>query len=279
MKYIPKSIRRPAGSPGAGLKTRDSIVLYKTDDILYMPSPDEKGVLIEEDIVMRKGRYGIEVYMTPGTVEQTSPAEGETDAIGFKPSVKFRHPGNELEVREFKVDSINSKYIGVIRHCSGKPADLIGSMCNPCKITPSYTGNNESNANEFTLEQISAGDDFYMYKGNIPLEEVEELRATGGDGNGVTVQAVPGARVLYSETDTIVVIDGGSEGDIFTIMGGGPADTTGKIAAGDLTGTGNILLHGGNDFNCTEGSQITLRAYSLSADDLVWIEQSRYENV
>ena len=118
------------------------------DDIAFMPPPDDKGVVIVENIVMKPGRYGYNIYMTPGTIEITSAAEGDTDKIGFTPSIKFEHPGNEKEVREFKANSINRKFIVVVRYCSGKPSDLIGTICNPCKLTPSYTGNNESNSNE-----------------------------------------------------------------------------------------------------------------------------------
>lgn len=275
MTYIRKSVRRAPGSPGSGIKVRDSIVLYNIEDILYMPAPDSKGVLITDDIVMKPGCYGIEVYMTPGTVETASPAEGDTDAIGFKPSVKFRHPGNELEIREFKTNEINSKFIGVIRHCSGKPADLIGSMCNPCKITPSYTGNNDSNANEFTLEQISPGDDFYIYTGNIPLEVVQTLDETGGDNSSVTVLVSSGARYIYTGTSTIKEIDGGQEGDVITILGSGKPAACGKLVHGSSDGN-NLMLRGAQDFVLSEGSQITLRAYDFGGEP-VWIEQSRYE--
>ena len=115
--YVKKSVPRASGNPGTGIKPRDLLMLIDIDDIAFMPSPDEKGVVIADDIVLKPGRYGYSIYMTQGTVEITSAAEGDTDKIGFTPSVKFEHPGNEQEVREFKANNINRKFIVVIRYC------------------------------------------------------------------------------------------------------------------------------------------------------------------
>ncbi len=53
---------------------------------------------------MKAGRYAIGIYLTPGTAEISSNSDGETDAEGYTPSVKFNHPGNEQEIREFKTN-------------------------------------------------------------------------------------------------------------------------------------------------------------------------------
>ena len=171
MTYIRKSVGRAPGNPGTGIQLRDVLVLINTDDIAFMPSPDDKGVVIVDNIVMKPGRYGIGIYMTQGNSRSCQRSRRRNRPNRFYPSIKFNHPGNSQELREFKVNELNSKFIGIMRYCSGKPADLIGSICNPCKITPSYTGNNESNTNEFTLAQISKGDDIKIYKGTVPLEE------------------------------------------------------------------------------------------------------------
>lgn len=102
MTYIKQSVYRAPGNPGTGIQPRDALTLLNVDDIAYMPSPDDKGVVIVDDIIMKPGRYGITIYMTQGTVEVTSAADGDTDKIGFTPTVKFNHPGNEQAVREFQ---------------------------------------------------------------------------------------------------------------------------------------------------------------------------------
>ncbi len=267
MTYIKKSVPRAEGNPGTGIQPRDQLTLIDIDDIAFMPSADDKGVVIADNIVMKPGRYGYNIYMTQGTIEVTSAAEGDTDKIGFTPSIKFEHPGNEQEVREFKANSINRKFIVVIRYCSGKPADLIGTICNPCKLTPSYTGNNESNTNEMTFTQISKGSDIFIYKGTVTLEEPVSVVETG-------VQVVPfiseGQYQLTAGAALSTKSRGRTRRSYYPPRCGGGSSPT-------VSGTGGkILLRGGKVFTASEGSQLTLRAFDSGDGGIVWIEQSRY---
>ena len=270
MTYIKQSVPRAAGNPGIGIQPRDTITLLDVEDILFMPPTDDKGVVIVEDIIMKEGAYGINLYLTPGTVEIASAAEGDTDKIGFTPSVKGEHPGNEQEAREFKVNSINRKFIVIVRYCSGKPADLIGSQCNPCKLVPSYTGNNEGNTNEFTFQQVMKGDDIKIYKGTVPTEQ--PVAVVDGGVKTVTFSA-EGQYQLSDGSAVIDSIEGGSHGALITLMGcGGTSPTVAHTPD-------KILLRDGKVFTATAGSQLTLRAFSTGTSELVWIEQSRFEAV
>lgn len=262
--YVKKSIPRAAGNPGLPINPRDLLTLIDVEDIAYMPSPDDKGVVIEEDIIMKQGRYGVNIYMTPGTASATSAAEGDPDKVGFNPQFVFDHPGNNQDVREFKTNYIGRKVIAIMRYCSGKPADLIGSLCNPCTVTPSYTGNNEGNTNNFTIAQANKGDDMYIYKGTVPLEEPVAVVDKG------TVTFVSDGQYQLQGSTAVTKIEGGSHGALITLLGAkgdGPS-----ISAGDT-----ILLKGGKTFVGSEGAQLTLRAFDKGSGELVWIEQSRYE--
>ena len=265
MTYIKKSVPRAAGNPGLAINPRDQLVLIDIDDIAFMPSPDDKGVVIEDDIVMKEGRYGICIYMTPGTVSATSAAEGDTDKVGFIPQFVFDHPGNDQAVREFRVNYIGKKVIAIMRYCSGKPADLIGNLCNPCTVTPSYTGDSEGSATNFTIAQASRGDDMYIYKGTVPLEEPVAVV----DGANVTFVS-DGQYQLQAGATSVAKIEGGQAGAVITLLGvKGEAPT---VASNDV-----IMLKGGKTFVAGEGSQLTLRAFDKGDSTLVWIEQSRYE--
>lgn len=269
MKYVRKSVRRAQGNPGVNFQPRDMLVLLNVDDIAFLPPPDEKGVVIADDIVMKPDRYGIEFYMTSGTPAITSGAEGDTDKVGFLPSLEFEHPGNDQEVREFKTNELNSRFIAILRYCSGKPADLIGTLCNPCKITPSYEGNNEGNVNKFTVAQVSKGEDIFIYKGTVPLEEpVAVVEASATEIPFVA----EGRYQLSSGAAQISAIEGGSHGAVMTLAGcGGTAPTVQSV-------TGKILLREGKAFTASDGSLLTLRAFNAGGEDLIWIEQSRYVN-
>lgn len=216
---------------------------------------------------MKPGRYGIELYMTPGTVEVTSAADGETDQIGFTPAINFNHPGNNQEVREFKANHINTKFIAVVRYCSGKDSDLIGSLCNPRRLTPSYTGNQDSNVNAFTLTQISKGDDIKIYKGTLPLESPVAAIAAASTTVAVTSD---GRYQLQSGEAAINSITGGADGSVITLVG-----TTG-VAPTVANTDGKILLRGGKAWSGVDGALLTLKAFDNGKANLLWIEQSRY---
>ena len=84
MTYVKASVRRPAGNPGNGIQPKDQLVIYDVDDILSFPQRNDAGVVIEDDIVMKAGRYAIGIYLTPGTAEISSNSDGETDAEGIR---------------------------------------------------------------------------------------------------------------------------------------------------------------------------------------------------
>ena len=111
MTYVKASVRRPAGNPGNGIQPKDQLVIYDVDDILSFPQRNEAGVVIEDDIVMKEGRYAIGIYLTPGTAEISSNSDGETDAEGYTPSIKFNHPGNQQEIRRQRQMCIRDRVI------------------------------------------------------------------------------------------------------------------------------------------------------------------------
>ena len=266
--YVKKSIPRASGNPGLAINPRDQLILIDVDDIAHLANPDDNGVVITDDIIMKKGAYGFGIYMTPGTSSLTSQAEGDTDKIGFTPQVVFEHPGNNQEVREFKTFAIGKKFIAILRYCSGKPSDMIGNLCNPCTVTPSYTGDKDGSANTFTVAQANKGDDIYIYKGTVPLEEPVALVDAGAD----KVEFIAdGQYQLQGGTTPITGIEGGSHGAVVTLLGT-------KEEAPTVTASDGILLKSGKTFTASEGSQLTLRAFDKGGDSLIWIEQSRYEN-
>lgn len=129
---------------------------------------DEAGVVIAEDLTLKASASPVKLYLTPGTVEVTSNAEGDPDAMGFIPTVKGNHPGNRQEVREFKTNWLGKKCIIIIQYCEGQDPDLMGSPCNPMQMGANYTANKEANSTEFSFAQIAKGDDIAIYKGAIP---------------------------------------------------------------------------------------------------------------
>ena len=168
MAYVKVSVPRPEGHPGSGIQPKDRLIVIETDDIETMPVRDDKGVVIEQDITLKNGEKAAAIYLTPGTAELTSSSDGDPDAEGFTPAIKFSHPGNEQAVREFKSYYLGKNCIVLIQYCKDGKCDLIGSPCNPVRLSVAYTGNKDANSNELTFTQVSRGDDIAIYEGAIP---------------------------------------------------------------------------------------------------------------
>lgn len=169
--YVKANVAKPEGMPGRGITPKDQIFVIDVDDIDTFPVRDAAGVVIAEDIVMKESKVAVGVYLTPGSATLTSNSEGDPDAEGFRPSVQFSHPGNKQEVREFKANWLGKNCVVIIRYCNGDKSDIIGSPCNPAKMAVEYTGNNEANANSFTFQQVSKGDDIGIYKGALTTSD------------------------------------------------------------------------------------------------------------
>lgn len=262
------SIPKPSNNAGLGLKAKPGIAFYETDDILTMPQRDENGVLITGSIVLKPNAYAITVYGTQDTIELDSNSEGDTDNEGFKPSVKFKHPGNKQEIREFKARTLGKSLIAVVDYCDGTPKDLIGDVCNPVKMQVNYKAGKDANSNEFTFQQITKGLDIAMYGGTIALAEPKDVL----DAAATEVSLIgEGEYQLTGHTASVAIatVTGAVHGLVFTLLGvtSGTAPT---VPASDT-----FILKDGATWNATGGSQITFKAYKSGASAFVFIEQSR----
>lgn len=168
MSYIKVSVPKPGANAGTGLIPKSAISFIDVDDIDTFPARDTQGVVIATAITLKTNAYAVTVYATPDSIELASPSEGDTDNEGFVPTLKFKHPGNKQEIREFKTGMLGRHLVAIVDYCNGAPKDLIGSPCNPVKMQVSYTGNKDGNGNEFTFTQLVKGDDIAIYEGAMP---------------------------------------------------------------------------------------------------------------
>ncbi len=269
--YVKKSVTKPDGPVGRSLLVRDEVVLIDVEDLKLYPDTED-GVTIVEDLLLNPGAYPIGVYLTPGTAEVTESSEGDPDEEGFKPQVKFKHPGNSKDVRLFKHNCINRSFIALIRHCGGT-VDLIGSPCNPVRMQTSYTGNSSSNSNEFTFAQTYKGDGIKIYEGTIPSQEEKTYSYDKGVADLGAMTS--GSQYNMDKSHVLTTLTNGKAGDVITLKG--DSDNTSaavvKSQSSDVAGS-NILLKGG-DVTLTTGSQVTLKAFD-TGNGIVWVEQSRY---
>lgn len=268
MSYTKASVPKPGANAGTGLKAKSAISLIDVEDLLTMPQRDAKGVLITDSIVMKANKYGITVYATQDSIELDSNSDGDTDNEGFTPSLKFKHPGNKQEIREFKANMIGKQFIAVIDYCDGTPKDLIGEVCNPVKMQVSYKGNKDASSNELTFKQLTKGNDIAMYSGTVPYAEPLAVLAAGATEVALVGE---GEYQLTGNTTSaaITTLSGASHGLLFTLVG-----ATGATAPA-IAASSTFVLKDGASWTGGAGKQITFKCYKTGASTYAAIEQSR----
>lgn len=269
MSYVKASVPKPSGkAPGVGIKASADITFFEKDDILTMPQADDKGVVITENIVMKPNKYGITIYGTQDTIEFDSKSEGDTDNEGIIPSFKFKHPGNKQAIREFKANWVGKQVVAVIKYCDGSGKDLFGTICNPMKIGVTMTANKDATSNEFTVTQLTKGDDIFIYEGTLPLEApvaVIDAAATELDLVGEGQYQLTG----HSAAVTIATVTGASHGLVFTLLGAN-SGTAPNVAA-----SSTFILKDGTTWTGSAGAEITFKAFKSGSSAYVFFELSR----
>lgn len=268
MSYIKTNVLKPGSNAGTGIKPKSAITLIDVEDILSFAQRDSKGVLITGPIVLKPNAYAITVYATQDTIELASNSEGETDNEGFMPSIKFKHPGNEQEIREYKAAAIGRQFVVMADYCDGKPKDLIGSPCNPVKMQVNYSANKDANGNEFTFQQMMRGDDIAMYTNTVPYAEPKAI--VPADATSISLIGEGQYQLVGGATSVeIVGATGATDGLVFSLLGV-KSETAPSITASDV-----FILKNGETWNGVSGSQITFKAIKSGVSSFIFIEISR----
>lgn len=269
MDYMKINVGKAPGlAPGKGMQVKDAITLIDVEDILSIGARDGKGVLIVDPILMKDSEYAITIYATQDTVELSSNSDGDTDNEGFTPEIKFKHPGNKQEVREFKANMIGRKFIIVVDHCDGSGKDLIGSLCNPCKMSVNMKGDKDSTSNEFTFKQLMRGLDIAIYDNTVPYATPKAVLAAGA--TSIALEGEGQYQLTGNSTSAaIVAATGAQHGMLFTLLGATSA-TAPAIAA-----SSTFILKDGVAWTGSVGKEITFKCFKSGATDFVFIEQSR----
>lgn len=271
--YIRKNVNKSA-VPGAGAATAKdpNVAIFKTEDIVSMPTRNGAGVLAEGSFVMKPGKFPIYVYMTGVNQNLGYQTEGEVDKEQILTNFVGNHPGDTLDVHEFVQNHLGEDLIIVVGSCNDPYKRILGSKCAPMRLKNNFTSNNEGNTSEMTFEPTQAtrfvpawwqGEIPYSAPFAVPAESIDMLKA-----NGYQYQMGP-----FAVTDDIEVgsidLDAGSR---VTILGGGgvaPA-TLSEGTAGAV----DVLLKNGTTWTALAGASITLEVYETGGGTVL-IERDR----
>lgn len=179
MAYQKVSLKKKSGAP---TPVNAMIRLYPYDEIESMPERGEDDVLISGDITMKDGALGVGIYATASTISRPDNQEGEEDEEGFIQTLSFTHPGNYLEIEEFKQKFLGKPFIAITDECGdGKGTMVHGWNCNPLYFTLENQRNNEANKSTFNFAQRLRGRFVAgFYQGAVPDIAPEVSGSAGG---------------------------------------------------------------------------------------------------
>lgn len=270
--YVSVNVNKPATrGAGAGGNKVDLITIYKKEDVLTYPSRDGKGVLITDDIVMKPGKYAIQVYGELSSINKGFVTEGEGDSIGFRQTTGWMHPGDSLEIREFTQNYVGVDVYIIVQKCDSSEKTLLGTPCAPLKITVEHADNNESNGGTFSAESVVKTNYVpALYEGTITLDGVKDTVAAGA-----TTFSVANGEGEYQLTGDagaadITTITNAVHGGVYTLLGIVSGATPPTVSDGN-----DFILKDGATWTGTGGSRLTVRAFKDGAASWKFIEQSR----
>lgn len=170
MGFVKVSVLKANANAGRPVAQKDRIVLFSWDDvdITQMPSRDASGVVITGDIVMKPGKYAIEIYATPKTMKAYDKSSGDPDKKGFIHYLEFEHPGDEKEYAEFAENWLNENCGAITQKWDATRKRLLGSP--GCPMQFQHEGKNDSEAvtNMVKFESFFPDAKIAHYEGAIP---------------------------------------------------------------------------------------------------------------
>jgi hypothetical protein len=268
--YTKVNVGRPSTSnAGSGGNRKDKVTFYDLDDVATFPSRDAAGVRITDNITMKPGKYGVQVYGTITTMNDGFTTEGDPDKRGFMPNVSFEHPGDSLEILEFIQNWTNKNIVVILEKCDGSVKKLYGTPCSPLQLNPEAVSSNEENRNTLALESIVKSQFVpAIYEGTLTL-----ATATGVFAANDATPSVANGEGRYelttnSSANVITTLDDASNGKLYTLVGMGGANPSTVNTAGDF------ILANGTTWTATAGATLTVRAMAVSGG-FKFIEQSR----
>ena len=169
-----KSVNKTYLGSSAPKPKNPNFFAYNVEDIQTYPTRDSKGIKSVGDLILKPGKKGIGIYVTPSTISRPDTQNGDYPARGFISTVLGTVPGDELALNELVQYFVNKDWIIITEGCeSDADTRMHGSKCAPMELSSEETDNNEGTSKAFTFTQTAR----YKYKsmhysGAIP--EIEE---------------------------------------------------------------------------------------------------------
>ncbi len=127
------SIPKKAGNSGRPTGKKQYIVLIRLADLKTF-TKDVKNVRLTA-LTLADAVKPVGVYATGSTIKGGETVEGDLDTRGYIHNLTFEHPGDEIEVQEFKEANINEPMIALVGDCVGDDFDVYGTPEAPLNMS------------------------------------------------------------------------------------------------------------------------------------------------
>ena len=269
MTYVKLSVLKPGDNMGVGGDKKDKIIVFDWDDVLTVPARDSKGIVITGNLVFNPGAYMSKVYATQSSIKAGADSEGDPDAKGITQSVDFEHPGDSVEIREFRANWMNKNIGIIIEKCSSSLKNLYGTPCSPLQMVFKAEDDKDKNKTTFTFKSTQKGPDVADYQGTTTFDAV--VATPAADSTSINLTTGEGRYQLTVGTAAIVDITtctNAVAGSKYTFLGSG--GTYPPAITGD-----DFVLANGTAWSGISGAEITFEAFKDGSSTWKFIERSR----
>jgi hypothetical protein len=269
MTYVKVDVLKPGDNKGVGGDKKDKIIVFDWDDVLTNPARDSKGIVITGNLAFNPGAYMSKIYATQNTIKAGADSTGDPDAKGIEQSVDFSHPGDSVEIREFRANWMNKNIGIIIEKCGTEKKNLYGTPCAPLQMVFKAEDDKDKNNVTFTFKSTQKGPDVADYQGTTTFDTVNATVAA--DATSINLTTGEGRYQLTVGSAAIVDITtctNAVAGMKFTLIGSG--GTYPPAITGD-----DFVLVSGTAWSGIASAEITFEAFKDGASTWKFFERSR----
>lgn len=146
------SITKKKTDSALPLAVKPDIVLIYADDILLMPTTNNKKVFAITEFVLKPNKRYYSLYLTSSEQIVNSNTEGETETRGWIHQISGSFPGTRQHIAEWITANINNGFVALRKHCNNS-YKIFGSKYNPLFFTGNITEDKDKNITQIEFKQ------------------------------------------------------------------------------------------------------------------------------
>ena len=269
MTYVKTNVLKPGDNAGAGGNKKDLVILFDMDDVLTFPDRDSKGIVVNDNIVLKPGAYMLKMYATVTSIVGGANSEGDIDAQGFVQNLAFDHPGSDNIIREFVQNMISKNFGAIVQKCGVAQMDLYGTPCAPLNLTTKWEDTKDKNIHNLAFKSMKSPYSVAIYNGTVGFDTV--TGTIPADEDTPNLANGPGQYQLTNGTVAAITIaetTGAVHGGLYTFLGSGGTHPS------LITGNTHFFMVANHPWTALAGSSITFKAF-MQGPDAMMMEQSR----